>query len=152
MAVTMDARGLSTRDIEALFADETGTSLLSRSAVSQIGERLWAKYEGFARCDLSVFDVAALFVEGIAERLHLGQPREAVLARLQRDASCRPAAGICSRRSCACQTTSKPASRSGAVRLAIAGPCIPPTCASACSARRGGALRCSPTSLGSRPS
>jgi transposase-like protein len=43
LAVEMDARGLSTRDIEALFADETGTSLLSRSAVSQICERLCAE-------------------------------------------------------------------------------------------------------------
>jgi transposase-like protein len=86
LAVAKDARGLSTRDIEALFADETGTSLLSGSAVSQIRERLCAKYEGFARCDLSVFDVVAMFVEGIAERLHLGQPREAVLALLPRDA------------------------------------------------------------------
>jgi hypothetical protein len=39
----MDARGLSSRDIEALFADETGTSLLSRPAVSPIRERLWAE-------------------------------------------------------------------------------------------------------------
>jgi hypothetical protein len=30
--------------------------------------------------------VVSLFVDGIAERLHLGQPREAVLARLLRDA------------------------------------------------------------------
>jgi transposase-like protein len=86
LAVETSARGLSTQDIEALFADETGTSLLSGSAVSQIRERLWAKYEEFARCDLSVFDVVALFVDGIAEHLHLGQPRGAVLARLQRDA------------------------------------------------------------------
>src|SRR5690606_39730422 len=68
------------RDIEALFADETGKSLLSRSAVSTITERLWAEYEEFASRDLSEFDVVYLFVDGIAERLHLGQPREAVLA------------------------------------------------------------------------
>jgi transposase-like protein len=80
LAVEMYARGLSTRDIEALFADETGQSLLSRSAVSTITERLWAEYEGFASRDLSEFDVVYLFVDGIAERLHLGQPREAVLA------------------------------------------------------------------------
>jgi transposase-like protein len=80
LAVAMDARGLSTRDIEALFADETGTSLLSRSAASPIRERLWAEYEEFAGRDLSAFDVVSLFVDGIAERLHLGQPREAVLA------------------------------------------------------------------------
>jgi transposase-like protein len=80
LAVEMYARGLSTRDIEALFADEAGKSLLSRTAVSEITERLWAEYEAFANRDLSEFDVTYLFVDGIAERLHLGQPREAVLA------------------------------------------------------------------------
>ena len=80
MAIEMYARGLSTRDIEALFADETGKSLLSRTAVSEITERLWAEYEAFASRDLSEFEVVYLFVDGIAERLHLGQPREAVLA------------------------------------------------------------------------
>ena len=34
LAIEMYARGLSTRDIEAAFRDETGTSVLSRSAVS----------------------------------------------------------------------------------------------------------------------
>jgi putative transposase len=80
MAVEMYARGLSTRDIEALFADEAGKSLLSRTAVSEITERLWAEYETFASRDLKEFEVTYLFVDGIAERLHLGQPREAVLA------------------------------------------------------------------------
>jgi transposase-like protein len=41
LAVQMFARGLSTRDIEAAFKDATGASLLSRTAVSQITERLW---------------------------------------------------------------------------------------------------------------
>jgi transposase-like protein len=80
LAVEMYARGLSTRDIEALLADESGHSLLSRTAVSEITERLWAEYEAFASRDLSEFEVEYLFVDGIAERLHLGQPREAVLA------------------------------------------------------------------------
>lgn len=40
LAVEMDARGLSTRDIEAAFRDASGTSLLSRTAVSQLTERL----------------------------------------------------------------------------------------------------------------
>jgi putative transposase len=80
LAVEMYARGLSTRDIEALLADENGQSLLSRTAVSEITERLWAEYEAFASRDLSEFEVEYLFVDGIAERLHLGQPREAVLA------------------------------------------------------------------------
>jgi transposase-like protein len=80
LAVEMYARGLSTRDIEAVFADTDGRSLLSRSAVSEITERLWAEYEAFASRDLAEFEVIYLFVDGIAERLHLGQPREAVLA------------------------------------------------------------------------
>src|SRR5246127_929734 len=76
----MYARGLSTRDIEALFADGGGRSRLSRTAVSEVPARLGAEYEAFASRDLSEFEVIYLFVDGIAERLHLGQPREAVLA------------------------------------------------------------------------
>ncbi len=48
--------------------------------MSEITERLWAEYEAFASRDLSESEVVYLFVDGIAERLHLGQPREAVLA------------------------------------------------------------------------
>lgn len=40
----MFARGLSARDIEAAFQDATGASVLSRSAVSQVTERLWQEY------------------------------------------------------------------------------------------------------------
>jgi len=80
LAIEMYARGLSTRDIEALFADGNGGLLLSRAAVSEITERLWAEYEAFAGRDLAEFDVQYLFVDGIAERLHLGQARESVLA------------------------------------------------------------------------
>jgi transposase-like protein len=79
LAVEMFARGLSTRDIEAAFRAATGTTTLSRSAVSQVTERLWQEYEAFATRDLSEFAVAYLFVDGVAERLHVGLPREAVL-------------------------------------------------------------------------
>jgi transposase-like protein len=61
LAIEMFARGLSTRDIEAAFRDDTGASVLSRTAVSQVTERLWQEYEAFAT------------------RLHAGMPREAVL-------------------------------------------------------------------------
>jgi mutator family transposase len=64
LAIEMYARGLSVRDIEALFADERGRSLLSRTAVSEITERLWAEYEAFASRDLSEFEVVYLFVDG----------------------------------------------------------------------------------------
>jgi transposase-like protein len=79
LAIEMFARGLSTRDIEAAFRDDTGTSVLSRTAVSQVTERLWQEYEAFVTRDLSEFQVAYLFVDGVAERLHAGMPREAVL-------------------------------------------------------------------------
>jgi putative transposase len=72
------ARGLSTRDIEAAFRDAAGNRLLSRTAVSQITERLWQEYEAFAGRDLNEFAVAYLFVDGVPERLHAGMPREAV--------------------------------------------------------------------------
>ena len=39
----MYARGLSTRDIEAVFAEAEARSLLSRTAVSEVTERLWAQ-------------------------------------------------------------------------------------------------------------
>jgi putative transposase len=79
LAVEMYARGLSTRDIEAAVCDEHGRSLLSRTAVSQVTERLWSEYEAFASRDLAEYEIAYLFTDGIAERLHGGQRREAVL-------------------------------------------------------------------------
>jgi putative transposase len=72
LAVEMFARGLSTRDIEAAFRDATGVTVLSRTAVSQVTERLWQEYEAFAGRDLSEFPIAYLFVDGVAERLHAG--------------------------------------------------------------------------------
>jgi putative transposase len=80
LAVEMYARGLSMRDIEAAFTGADGRCLLSRSAASRVCEALWADYHAFARRDLSGIEVAYLFIDGVAERLHLGQPREAVLA------------------------------------------------------------------------
>ena len=47
--------------------------------MSQVTERLWQEYEAFATRDLSEFAVAYFFVDGVAERLHAGMPREAVL-------------------------------------------------------------------------
>src|SRR4029453_18013216 len=42
LAVEIYARGLSTRDIESTFSDDQGRSLPSRTAVSEVTERLWA--------------------------------------------------------------------------------------------------------------
>jgi len=80
LAIEMLARGLSVRDIEDAFKDESGRLLLSRTAVSELGERLWADYQDFAGRDLSEYDIAYLYVDGIAERIRPGQRREPVLA------------------------------------------------------------------------
>ena len=80
LAIEMLARGLSVRDIEDVFKDETGRLLLSRTAVSELGERLWADYQDFATRDLGEYDIVYLFVDGIAERIRPGQKREPVMA------------------------------------------------------------------------
>jgi transposase-like protein len=70
LAVEMYARGISTRDIEETFRDDNGQTLLSRTAVSEVTEKLWAEYEAFCARDLSEFEVLYLFVDGVAEQLH----------------------------------------------------------------------------------
>lgn len=79
LATEMYARGLSTRDIEAAFTDDDGNKLLSKSAVSDITEVLWQQYEAFATRDLSGYEIAYLFLDGVAERLNPGERRQAVL-------------------------------------------------------------------------
>ncbi len=80
LAVEMLARGLSVRDIEDAFKDETGRLLLSKTAVSEIGKQLWEDYQAFKSRDLAEYDVAYLFIDGIAERIRPGQRREPVMA------------------------------------------------------------------------
>ena len=72
LAVEMFARGLSVRDIEDAFRNDKGELLLSRTAVSEIGERLWQDYQEFATRDLGGHDIACLFVDGVAERVRPG--------------------------------------------------------------------------------
>ena len=80
LAVEMLARGLSVRDIEDAFKDETGRLLLSKTAVSEIGKQLWEDYQAFKSRDLAEYDIAYLFIDGIAERIRPGQRREPVMA------------------------------------------------------------------------
>ena len=47
----MYARGLFTRDVEDAFRDATGEPLISKSAVSEITDRLWADYQAFISRD-----------------------------------------------------------------------------------------------------
>ena len=54
LVTEMYARGLSTRDVEDAFRDATGELLISRSAVSEITDRLWEQYQSTRRskrCD-----------------------------------------------------------------------------------------------------
>jgi putative transposase len=80
LAVEMLARGLSVRDIEDAFRADDGRLLLSRTAVSELGEQLWRDYQEFATRDLSEHEIVYLFVDGIAERIRPGQRREPVMA------------------------------------------------------------------------
>src|SRR6516162_4794080 len=66
LAVDMYARGLSTRDIEALFADAAGNSVLSRTAVSEITARLWAEYERLPFATWLSSRSSTSFVDGIS--------------------------------------------------------------------------------------
>ncbi len=69
LAVELRARGLSVRDIEDACRDEKGRLLLSKTTVSQLGERLLADYQEFANRDLSGYDIVYLRVDGIAEQI-----------------------------------------------------------------------------------
>lgn len=75
----MYARGMSTRDIEDAFRAEDGTSLLSRSAVSEVTDRLWAEYEAFLGRDLSRLSIHYLFADAVFESLRRYGAKEAVL-------------------------------------------------------------------------
>lgn len=58
------SRRVATRDDD--FKDESGRPLPSRTAVSEIGERLSADDQEFASRDLSEYGMVYLFVDGIA--------------------------------------------------------------------------------------
>jgi putative transposase len=65
IAVEMYARGCSTRDIEELLKYQDGHILLSKSAISQLNQRLWEGYETFCQMDLSQHDVIYLFSDAV---------------------------------------------------------------------------------------
>jgi transposase-like protein len=75
----MYARGLSTRDVEDAFRDSTGELLISKSAVSQITDRLWADYQAFIARDLSEVEAEYLFVDAVFESLRRHGAKEALL-------------------------------------------------------------------------
>ncbi len=75
----MYARGLSTRDVEDAFRDATGELLISKSAVSEITDRLWEDYQAFISRDLSGIEVEYLFVDAVFESLRRHGAKEALL-------------------------------------------------------------------------
>jgi transposase-like protein len=75
----MYARGLSTRDVEDAFTDATGELLISKSAVSEITDRLWEDYQAFITRDLSEISVEYLFVDAVFEALRRHGAKEALL-------------------------------------------------------------------------
>jgi putative transposase len=79
LVTEMYARGLSTRDVEDAFRDATGEVLLSKSAVSEITDRLWEDYQQFVARDLSDIAVEYLFVDAVFESLRRHGAKEAVL-------------------------------------------------------------------------
>ena len=76
IAVEMYARGCSTRDIEELLKDEDGNILLSKSAISQLNQRLWEEYEAFCKADLSEYNVVYIFCDAVYESLRLHKSRK----------------------------------------------------------------------------
>src|SRR5829696_8146343 len=75
----MYARGLSTRDVEDAFRDATGELLISKSAVSEITDRLWEDYQAFISRDLSGIELEYLFVDAVFESLRRHGAKEALL-------------------------------------------------------------------------
>lgn len=80
LVTEMYARGLSTRDVEECFKDQdTGDLLISRTAVSEITDRLWEDYQAFCERDLSEFEVEYLFVDAVYESLRRYGAKEGIL-------------------------------------------------------------------------
>jgi putative transposase len=81
LVVQMYTRGLSTRDIEEALRDPvTGETLLSKSAVSDLTDRLWEDYVAFCQRDWSGFQVEYVFMDGLYEGMRLHKSRkEAIL-------------------------------------------------------------------------
>jgi transposase-like protein len=79
LVTEMYARGLSTRDVEDAFRDATGELLISKSAVSEITDQLWADYQAFIARDLSDIDVEYLFAGAVFESLRRHGAKEALL-------------------------------------------------------------------------
>lgn len=79
LSVESYTRGLSTRDIEDTFTDQSGDKLLSRSGASELAKDLHKQYEEFSRRDLSELDPIYLFVDGVYESVKRYTNKQAIL-------------------------------------------------------------------------
>jgi transposase-like protein len=69
LIVEMYAGGMSQRDIESALEKALGQFVVSKSAVSDMTDRLPHEYEAFRSRDLSGFDIAYLFMDTVYEPL-----------------------------------------------------------------------------------
>src|SRR6266540_3838829 len=79
LVTEMYARGLSTRDVEDCFRGSDGELLISKTAVSEITDRLWEDYQAFIARDLSDVQVEYLFCDAIFESLRAQGAKEELL-------------------------------------------------------------------------
>lgn len=63
LVLEMYVRGLSTRDVEAVFLEAFREEVLSRSGVSRLGKELQAEFDRWRRRDLSDLQVVYLFLD-----------------------------------------------------------------------------------------
>jgi transposase-like protein len=69
LIVEMYAGGMSQRDIESALEKALGQFVVSKSAVSDITDRLTHEYDAFRTRDLSGFDIASVFMDTVYEPL-----------------------------------------------------------------------------------
>ena len=79
LIVEMYAGGMSQRDIEEALEKALGQFVLSKSAISEITDRLAHEYEAFRTRDLSGDDVAYLFIDTVYEPLRRWGSKTGVL-------------------------------------------------------------------------
>ena len=72
MVTEMYVRGLSTRDVEGMFAQVMGQQMLSRSGISRITATLQKDFDSWRQRDLSGLKVLYLFLDAIYLALRQG--------------------------------------------------------------------------------
>lgn len=80
LVTEMYVRGLSTRDVEGMFAGALGQRVLSRSSISRLTARLQKDFDNWRKRDLSQLKVLYLFLDAIYLALRQGtEEKEGVL-------------------------------------------------------------------------